>query len=694
MTETPVSRAEPERMSPAAGVAASSARRRIQSTIQDIQRQVVTNEFWGLPLFLALFAVTFTLFVFLVTIFGTLGQDILPFAGVFIFLSAIFWLIDPLLKERLPVAVSNIILISLYLIAAQLLLLFSGGLHSRLFVVYYFVVFTGAMSYGLSGSMAVTALVAMAYATFIETSAELPLYFINIIVLWIISLMVGFLAETKRRVERRETLQNMRLSALGEIARFMRELESPKDVVEAGLDALLRLLGAESVALVRGEEILHHCGAVADVEGIRRGIRFRLDLVNAPAPKRLSPSATGGLVSSAAGPDADAAGLSLVILRPRSPLSGSEERIVRLLSEKMQLIMMHLEDRTRIEASRAEKERVLESIGTAVMTVSPEGFVLTANRRASEILGMPSDKLVGRSVLESPFLFPSAFEFGNESREVELHSAIGEPVPVEMRIVEEIDELGKRTGWILVFDDLKELRRLKAIIRRSEALAAVGEMSARVAHEIRNPLGGILGFLGLAEKKAQPEIRGYISESKAAVRRLERIVQDLLTFARPIQKVPGAFALVDAWTTLERSEFAQESESISPPRAHVRPLAPKLLDARLRGDFALFDQMLRNIIRNAKEAAGPNGYVCVRARWGDPQIWIEIDDDGSGLPEEIGDKIFEPFVSTKENGSGLGLAIARRIIEELGGGIRYSRVLDEDGRQVTRFRIAWPRAQE
>ncbi|MEK8023442.1 MAG: ATP-binding protein, partial [Candidatus Hydrogenedentota bacterium] len=586
----------------------------------------------------------------------------------FIFLSAIFWLLDPFLKERLSIAVANITLIAVYLIAAQILLLVSGGLTSRFFLVYYFVVFTGAMSYGLSGSIAVTGLIALAYSTFIETAYDFPAYLVNMMILSIISLMVGFLAETKRRVERRETLQGIRLASLGEIARFMRELSQPTDVIEAGLDAAVRLLDADGAALMDGPVIVNRCGRASDGDFLTGESRLKVELAHEVR--------------------------DLVIVRKHEPLTQDEMRIVRILADKMQLIWMHLLDKVAIAEARAEKEKVLDSIGSAVLTITDDGIVTTANRRAGEILELPTEGLVGTTVFGQPYLVPHPAEFGAEPRETQVGTSKGDTIPVEMRIMPRRDASDRIAGFIVVFDDLKELRRLRALIRRSEALAAVGEMAARVAHEIRNPLGGILGFLGLAERKASPEIAGYIAESKKAVRRLEEIVKNLLAFARPVPGTAADFSLAETWAEIERAEIARDAENISPPRAKVEPLQAGLVTVRLKGDPALFDRVVGNILRNAREAAGRAGAVALRVRLGDPCVWIEIDDNGPGWPQQLSDKLFEPFVSTKEEGSGLGLAISRRIVEELGGAIKCHRTRDDEGRTITRFRISWPRAGE
>lgn len=672
-----------------------------------IPPSVITNEFWGLPLFVSLFAVTFTLWVFLISISQSIGADILPFAIVFTFLSAIFWLIDPLLKEYLPVHAANIILVAIYLISSQYLLVVSGGFHSQFFLAYYFVVLTGAMAYGLSGAVIVTGLIAVAYYDFVESPIQYPEYALKMIVLWIVALMVGFLAETKRRVEQREMRQSLRIAALTEVARFMRELSAPQDVVNAGLEALVRLLGARTAMLLtpNGRVVASHGAAISTVPTDAFRLALWEEWLAASPQDEMSDTRR------------ELFGAELVIDRGGASLTADEERIVRLLMEKVQLTWIHLEDKMAIDQIRAEKELVFDSIGSAVLRIAADHTVRSANRRAGEILALEERSSIGSTLSELGVVLPPLEDAGALPREAALTDAQGRTIPVEMRVMLCHDENGVEDGWIVVLDDLQELRRLKSIIRRSEALAAVGELAARVAHEIRNPLGGILGFLGLAERKAGPEIKTYIGEAKLGVSRLDRIVKDLLTFARPGQAGTGSFALSDAWVSLERMETqALEDDAAAggallgeglPPagrsHCHVRiePLAMSLVGVRLKSDAALFAQVLTNLVRNAREAAGENGHVTVRARPGDPHVWFEVDDSGPGWPPDVADRLFEPFVSTKTEGSGLGLAIARRIVEELGGGIRGLRVdLASPSKAsgtaphetVTRFRVAWPLA--
>lgn len=650
-----------------------------------LPRSVVTNEFWGLPLFVALFAITFTLWVFLVSISQSIGADILPFAMVFTFLSAIFWILDPVLKDRLPIHAANVVLVAIYLIASQVLLLKTDGFASPFFLTYYFVVMTGAMAYGLTGAVVVTALVAISYFFFVESPSQYPEYGLKMIVLWIVSLMVGFLAETKRRVEKRELTQTLRMAALAELAQFMRELSAPRDVVEAGLEAIVRLLGARSAVIVDadGGVILHH-----GEPGRASRDAFRLALWESwPKPE-----------DETARHARHAFGETLIVDRPLRPIAADEQKLLGVLMGKVQLVWIHLQDKVVRDRDRVEKERVFDSIGSAVIGIDPTGIIRSANRRSAEILGIPSWQFFGRTLGDLGIILPPLSEMDGAPREVSVAVPGGRTITAEMRIVPRLGEEGIPEGWIVVLDDLEEIRRLKTQIRRSEALAAVGELAARVAHEIRNPLGGILGFLGLAERKAGDEARGYIAEARTGIDRLDRIVRDLLTFSRPTPVTGDSFSLAECWESLARTQTeALATTDARGPRVVMEPLPAPLSVARLKGDALLFTQVLTNLVRNAREAAGDAGTVTIRARAGDPHAWIEVDDTGPGWPADAAERIFEPFYSGKTGGSGLGLAISRRIVEDLGGVIRASRVPSErapsdadPGHVLTRFRVAWP----
>jgi two-component system sensor histidine kinase HydH len=234
---------------------------------------------------------------------------------------------------------------------------------------------------------------------------------------------------------------------------------------------------------------------------------------------------------------------------------------------------------------------------------------------------------------------------------------------------------------------LRSLRRAAQLERRRielEHLAHLGEMSAVLAHEIRNPLGTIKGFAQLAGEKAEPDTRALLEPVLDEVRRLERLVHDLLLYGR----TPRPEVRPVEWPALaaELAAYARESIGERPIRFACSGEA-----WRLRTDPDLLKQALLNLIRNAVEAleGAEEGEIRVSLTAG-PRggAVIAVEDNGPGLPEHIRGKLFEPFHTTKAFGTGLGLSIARKLAASLGGELR----LQPAAPHGVRAELALPRA--
>lgn len=196
---------------------------------------------------------------------------------------------------------------------------------------------------------------------------------------------------------------------------------------------------------------------------------------------------------------------------------------------------------------------------------------------------------------------------------------------------------------------------------RAEHLAHIGEMSAALAHEIRNPLGTIKGFAQLLGEKLKGGHEELLAPILAETSRLEALVKDLLLYGRP------------AAPTIEALEARTVVETI---RAHAGVLdaafEAQAQAVTFRSDPNLLEQALLNLIRNAVEAVRerPEGYVRLQAEAAGTGVLFRVSDNGPGLGEEARRRLFEPFYTTKAFGTGLGLAITRKLVEALGGTLR------------------------
>jgi signal transduction histidine kinase len=201
-----------------------------------------------------------------------------------------------------------------------------------------------------------------------------------------------------------------------------------------------------------------------------------------------------------------------------------------------------------------------------------------------------------------------------------------------------------------------------------EHLAHIGKMSAVLAHEIRNPLGTIKGFMQLAGERSDQPARDLLGRAVAETQRLEDLVKDLLAYGRPSPP---------QWKEVQWQQVAVMAEVHARQLIAGRPIRLSVEASPLawRSDPALLEQALLNLIRNAVEAipAGSSGEIRIEAESDEAGgIAIRVRDTGGGLPDVVRQRLFEPFLTTKASGTGLGLAITRKVAASLGGSLELA----------------------
>jgi PAS domain S-box-containing protein len=337
----------------------------------------------------------------------------------------------------------------------------------------------------------------------------------------------------------------------------------------------------------------------------------------------------------------------------------------------------------------------LKHITSGVVAVDRSGEVVLFNHAAETITGFDRDKVLGNPYKKFPFaeLDGKADSLSRvlagETAEAAIAERIigckdGRKIPVESMICLVIDEKGEPVGALEIFNDLSAVNQLKEEVSKSRTLSALGEMSANVAHEIRNPLGSIGGFAALLERDLDDDDprRNLVKKIIEGVASLDKIVTNLLIYTRPMKADLRWTNLVEYVNeVLAYLEIEIESQTL--PIRIKRKFPSQPVSSRI--DPSLMQQVLLNIFHNAVHAMKDGGgclTICLsRAQdgaKGQSQVnrtqkeFVEllVEDEGVGMSEEVQKKIFNPFFTTREDGTGLGLAIAKKMIQEQNGTIQ------------------------
>ncbi len=346
------------------------------------------------------------------------------------------------------------------------------------------------------------------------------------------------------------------------------------------------------------------------------------------------------------------------------------------------------EARTQLNRALFDTETILENLSSGLATIDAGGSVRHWNRAAGEIFSIPASAVQGKHYLESfgPGLeaFASrlrdSLERGAEGTrfEVTVSTKNGRTVPLGISTSLLLGSSGERRGVIALFQDLSEVKALEERIRRGETLAAIGELSAGIAHEIRNCLNPISGSVEVLQKelKVEGENARLLDLVVRESERLEHFVSELLEYAR---ERPLKTEIVEAAALASESiEIARRHPSAAPGKrvSLDGPRSP----VWIKVDFDQMKQVMTNLLINALEAIGESGTVTVVIREDQraPGAWgraggrravLEVTDTGEGIAPKDVNQVFEPFFSTKQGGTGLGLAIANRIVERHGGNV-------------------------
>lgn len=334
----------------------------------------------------------------------------------------------------------------------------------------------------------------------------------------------------------------------------------------------------------------------------------------------------------------------------------------------------YLVDKT-LKTTQDYTRQVVAHMANGLLSIDTEGRVVSYNRLALELLDLDEKAVQGMdlgSILDFETIGITRTLTHHQpvlDREIDYRIDKCPTLPLSISVTPILDENDRCTGAVLVLQDLREIKYLQQKVRRAEKLAAIGELAAGVAHEIRNPLSSIKGFAQFLSHTLKDKLqeKEYADIMVREVDRINRVVTDLLTFARPLSLERTRVDLPELVTHTVRLVSADaRSKNVE----ITTQLEDNLIDFQI--DENQITQALLNLLLNSLQAVRENGHIIAGAHIQDPEetlnLWVE--DDGKGIGPEHIDKILDPFFTTRDKGTGLGLAIVHKIVENHHGEIR------------------------
>jgi two-component system NtrC family sensor kinase len=349
-------------------------------------------------------------------------------------------------------------------------------------------------------------------------------------------------------------------------------------------------------------------------------------------------------------------------------------------------------------------EALLKNMEGGVMTIDLDKHILSFNKAAEwitgycleEVLGKPCKDIFKGSLCDHGCPFQKVIKSGipSHTTDIVIESKEKHQVIVSYSAFQIADIHGKVRGIAVIFRDITELRNLREQLLQSEKLAVMGQLAAGVAHEINNPINGIITYIHLLLKKLeedridkqawQKDLKLIDRETK----RIGRLVRNLLNFSRkspPDLRQISLTHLIDETLPILEDQFLIKNIKIT---KKYEPAVPNIL-----GDFNQIQQVLLNLILNGVQAVNEKGKIKVNV-WTDRSkgskcfVYLDVTDNGVGIPPEDMDKIFDPFYTKKsadKGGIGLGLSIVRQIVKAHHGRLKIDSKVGKGTKVSVRF---------
>jgi PAS domain S-box-containing protein len=341
-------------------------------------------------------------------------------------------------------------------------------------------------------------------------------------------------------------------------------------------------------------------------------------------------------------------------------------------------------------ALKENLDQMMANLQDGVMLFTSDLNAVLVSASAERFIGRPRGEMLGRHPAEIfsrdsrlDCAIRAAFEARTPLVAEEIENEQGRNIQVSLDFIE---ERGERIGALLNLRDAESVHRIEDEIELSRRLSAIGRLTSGVAHEVKNPINAIVVHLEVLRQKMKeidPDTKRHVDVIGSEIQRLDRVVQTLVDFTRPVE-----LRLSD----MDLRKVVEDVVILASPAAERHSVIierePSQEPLPVRIDVDLVKQAILNIVLNGVQAMPEGGTLRIAGkREGDSGV-IMVRDQGAGIPENIRDKIFNLYFTTKSGGSGIGLAMAYRVVQLHHGSVEFTSIVEHGTTFYLRFPLA------